>query len=537
MGFRVALAHAGLRGATARAVRAESKVPGGRSLADSRGRANRRVPAACVSAREGLAARRRASVVPAASKTTLDAVTYAFAEDGSAAVLDAPVGESEDSTVTSSGASDTETLAASAGASPAPPASPASPAPDLERLTFEPSRVEDLKEASSAAAAATAGPAQGQTDESAMAAFTSDDMLCMLYGVDQDKEDSKYKVAFFDLDAVVAAGALRDAAAAVRAHVASGAAGAFEPGAASESDSSLEAFSAKTTALPKTAAALPGWVPAWLRRPLAALVAFLAQTVFAWSDGRLESAEDQEASSAADASLTFSSRALFAGARADAASTAALARKIYDAHLHAGVFPEAVRFAKQLRYDGYKIVLVTSAPAFAAEPVAAQLGASRVLGETLEIDAATGAFAESLEGLEEDFAYDAGERKSASVAAFAEEVGVNLNQSIAYGRLGKSGLALMERVGKAYAVSPDDALRLEAEKRGWQTLSWAEDARRRAEVAAARDVPTGDVGAGVVAAPALAFAGAGGVPKNAASAAWTMRDPDQYDPENDRRSR
>ena len=548
MGFRVALAHAGLRGATARAVRAESKVPGGRSLADSRGRANRRVPAACVSAREGLAARRRASVVPAASKTTLDAVTYAFAEDGSAAVLDAPVGESEDSTVTSSGASDTETLAASAGASPAPPASPASPAPDLERLTFEPSRVEDLKEASSAAAAATAGPAQGQTDESAMAAFTSDDMLCMLYGVDQDKEDSKYKVAFFDLDAVVAAGALRDAAAAVRAHVASGAAfPAFEPGAASESDSRLEAFSAKTTALPKTAAALPGWVPAWLRRPLAALVAFLAQTVFAhritfslWSDGRLESAEDQEASSAADASLTFSSRALFAGARADAASTAALARKIYDAHLHAGVFPEAVRFAKQLRYDGYKIVLVTSAPAFAAEPVAAQLGASRVLGETLEIDAATGAFAESLEGLEgleEDFAYDAGERKSASVAAFAEEVGVNLNQSIAYGRLGKSGLALMERVGKAYAVSPDDALRLEAEKRGWQTLSWAEDARRRAEVAAARDVPTGDVGAHVAAAPALAFAGAGGVPKNAASAAWTMRDPDQYDPENDRRSR
>jgi hypothetical protein len=42
---------------------------------------------------------------------------------------------------------------------------------------------------------------------------------------------------------------------------------------------------------------------------------------------------------------------------------------------------------------------------------------------------------------------------------------------------------------------------------------------------------------GVAAAPTLAFAGAGGVPKNAASAAWTMRDPDQYDPENDRRSR
>jgi hypothetical protein len=279
MGVGLALAPVRLRGATARAVRAESKVPGGRSLADSRGRANRRVPAACVSAREGLAARRRASVVPAASKTTLDAVTYAFAEDGSAEVLDAPVGESEESTVTSSGASDTETLAASAGASPAPPASPASPAPDLERLTFEPSRVEDLKEASSAAAAATAGPAQGQTDESAMAAFTSDDMLCMLYGVDQDKEDSKYKVAFFDLDAVVAAGALRDAAAAVRAHVASG----ESPGAREPASLPLDAFSAKTTAF----AARPGWLPAWLWRPLAALVTFLAQTVFGeGTDGR-----------------------------------------------------------------------------------------------------------------------------------------------------------------------------------------------------------------------------------------------------------
>ena len=178
----------------------------------------------------------------------------------------------------------------------------------------------------------------------------------------------------------------------------------------------------------------------------------------------------------------------FAGARADPASTAALARKIYDAHLRAGVFPEAVRFAKQLRYDGYKIVLVTSAPAFAAEPVAAQLGAGRVLGETLDIDAATGAFAEtetsetsgaSLEG----GAYEAGERKSARVAAFAEEVGVNLNQSIAYGRLGASGLALMETVGKAYAVSPDDALRLEAEKRGGRR------SRGRRTLAGARKPP------------------------------------------------
>ena len=533
MGFRLALAHAGLRGATARAVRAESKVPGGRSLADSSGRANRRMPAACVSAREGLAARRRASVVPAASKTTLDAVTYAFAEDGSAAVLDAPVGESEESTVTSSGASDAETLAASAGASPAPPASPASPAPDLERLTFEPSRVEDLKEASSAAAAATSGPAQGQTDESAMAAFTSDDMLCMLYGVDQDKEDAKYKVAFFDLDAVVAAEALRDAAAAVRAHVAGGASEfEFDASRLSERSGALAGRDVDSFAF---AAARPGWLPGWLWRPVAALVAFLAQT-FANREALSESGKHAPnvsfAEETGDQKMTSPlSFGAFAGARADAASAAALARGVYEAHLQKGVFPEAVRFAKQLRYDGYKVVLVTSAPAFVCEPVANEMGAAKVLGETLLVDEASGTFiiGETQER-ETDPTYSVTDR----IKAFAEEKGVSLSKSIAYGSRGRYGMALMECVGKAYAVSPDDALRLEAEKRGWQTLSWAEDARRRAE-AAARDVPTGDVG--VAAAPALAFAGAGGVPKNAASAAWTMRDPDQYDPENDRRSR
>jgi hypothetical protein len=297
MGVGLALAPVRLRGATARAVRAETKVSGRRSLADSRGREPlRRVPAARVSAREGLAARRRASVVPAASKKTLDAVTYAFAEDGTAAVLDAPVGASGDSTVTSSGSSDTERDAAAsplAASSGAAPAAPASPAPDLERLTFEPSRVADLREASSAAAAATSGPAQGQTDESAMAAFTSDDMLCMLYGVDQDKEDAKYKVAFFDLDAVVAAEALRDAAAAVRAHVAGGASEfEFDASRLSERSGALAGRDVDSFAF---AAARPGWLPGWLWRPVAALVAFLAQT-FANREALSESGKHDDAS-------------------------------------------------------------------------------------------------------------------------------------------------------------------------------------------------------------------------------------------------
>jgi phosphoserine phosphatase len=541
MGVGLALAPVRLRGATARAVRAETKVSGRRSLADSRGREPlRRVPAARVSARVGLAARRRASVVPAASKKTLDAVTYAFAEDGTAAVLDAPVGASGDSTVTSSGSSDTERDAAAsplAASSGAAPAAPASPAPDLERLTFEPSRVADLREASSAAAAATSGPAQGQTDESAMAAFTSDDMLCMLYGVDQDKEDAKYKVAFFDLDAVVAAEALRDAAAAVRAHVAGGASEfEFDASRLSERSGALAGRDVDSFAF---AAARPGWLPGWLWRPVAALVAFLAQT-FANREALSESGKHAPnvsfAEETGDQKMTSPlSFGAFAGARADAASAAALARGVYEAHLQKGVFPEAVRFAKQLRYDGYKVVLVTSAPAFFCEPVANEMGAAKVLGETLLVDEASGTFiiGETQER-ETDPTYSVTDR----IKAFAEEKGVSLSKSIAYGSRGRYGMALMECVGKAYAVSPDAFIQTEAEKRGWQTLLWAEDAARRVErerAAAAQTFQTGDAYGG--GAPALAFAGAVSAPKNAASAAWTMRDPDQYDPENDRRSR
>ena len=252
MGFRLALAHAGLRGATARAVRASRKFREG-DRSPTRADAPGRVPAACVSAREGLAARAAASVVPAASKTTLDAVTYAFAEDGSAAVLDAPVGKPRpgDGDVVRSFVGHRGARATSAGASPAPPASPASPAPDVERLTFEPSRVEDLKEARRPPRPRQRRPRRARRTRAPWPPSPAT-TCCMLYGVDQDKEDSKYKVAFFDLDAVVAAGALRDAAAAVRAHVASG----ESPGAREPASLPSDAFSAKTTAF----AARPGAV-------------------------------------------------------------------------------------------------------------------------------------------------------------------------------------------------------------------------------------------------------------------------------------
>ena len=186
------------------------------------------------------------------------------------------------------------------------------------------------------------------------------------------------------------------------------------------------------------------------------------------------------------------------------------------------MYPEAERYAKQLRYDGYKIVLVTSAPEFLVAPLGRALGASRVIGAVLEKTVEgtfTGAFAAT-----PDAGCDDGEAKRNRVESFAREAGVSLKNSIAYARAGTDA-ALMRRVGKAYAVSPDENLASRAEAEGWRTLRWAEDAAMAREREAAAE-------AARVAAAAHSVA-----PKNAASRGWTIVDPDQYDPENAARSR
>ena len=471
-----------------------------RSIADFRGQSGiRRVPGT-LSGVPRPAVPHRIPIVPhAASKTTLETVTYAFDDNGTA-VMDAPVANSPEVSMTSSRESEVSEgdVLATSGMTTASTPRTSTPLPDLERLTFEPSRVV-TSEAAAAAQAATAGPAQGQTDESAMAAFTSDDMLCMLYGVDQDKEDSKYKVAFFDLDAVVAEGALRNAAGAVRDAVGGG-----------------EVTQSGSATL-ETQKSVPNWLKV-LWRPVAALLGFLAATFANTSASSQLDGSNKTSLTSADSFETFQ------GLEADENSTDALAKKIYQSHLAFGVFPEAVRFAKQLRYDGYKVVVVTSAANFMAKPVAEQLGASKVIGTELEVD--NGEFTGRV-------AIDEAEStKSSKVKKFAKDVGVSLSRSLAYGRFGATSLDLMETVGKAYAVSPDARLAELAAEKGWQTLGWAEDAARRTVEAAGVET----VNIAQPQSSELAFAGASlTVPKNAASKSWTMRDPDQYDPENERR--
>ena len=447
----------------------------------------------------------------ASASSVDDVVVYAFNDDGSATVsaiaLDVAAEDADIAALEASVARDpAATLEASASmpAAARAPAPPASPAP-----------------AAHAALAAPAAPgrvaAEGQHEESAMAAFTSDDMLCMLYGVDQDKEDAKHKVAFFDVDAVVDPEALRRVLAAAAAE-----SRRPDPTASVASSTNESAAPAPDDAVHHLVArfeAARSRCPAWARVALAPAFALITLLLRVFRVFRPERTSPEMTSPEPFATSPFAS---LRGASCAEADTSRLATALHDAHIAPAVYPEAERYAKQLRYDGYKIVLVTSAPEFLVAPLGRALGASRVIGAALEKTVEgtfTGAFAAT-----PDAGCDDGEAKRNRVESFAREAGVSLKNSIAYARAGTDA-ALMRRVGKAYAVSPDERLASRAEAEGWRTLRWAEDAAMAREREAAAE-------AARVAAAAHSVA-----PKNAASRGWTIVDPDQYDPENAARSR
>ena len=176
-----------------------------------------------------------------------------------------------------------------------------------------------------------------------MAAFTSDEAQGMLYGVDQDKEDAKHKVAFFDVDAVVDPEALRRVLAAAAAE-----SRRPDPIAPSETTETMDLVARFEERRSRC--------PAWARVALApafALITLLLRAVRVF---------------APSASSTVSSperNAPFASLRARRALEADTSRRdggFTTRTSPPAVCPEAERYAKQLRYDGYKIVLVTSAP-------------------------------------------------------------------------------------------------------------------------------------------------------------------------------
>ena len=455
------------------------------------------------------------------AKTVYDAVLYSFAEDGSATILtradlDAVNAATHVNAVAMSAEKGTERVADTATVTDADSIADTDAAEDGEceeacPLVFgEPEPEPDKKksdekksETAPNASLAVAATSQAEVTQSlgdaaglGASAYSSDDVLCMMYGVDVDKEDAEHKVAFFSVDGAVADATAVAAAASAAADLAAGRVPA----------------PIATTSRPGDSDASPGGgVAAIFRNIWSAVVGVFGKT-------------GGETGAAAFAGVSTS----------DAAS---IADRIHSEHgFSSAVYPEASRYAKQLRYDGYKIVLVTSQPEWLVAPLARSMGASRVIGSRLEVDDAAGTFTGATLA---DDGHDGqgGDALGRRVRAFAAEAGVDLAKSIAYGN-SERDLPLMRVCGKAYAVSPDAAVAVAASENGWQTLRWAEDAERKAaragELAAEAAAMESARAAGTL-QPAYATVTVNGGAVSAKSRAWTVMDPDQYDPENDRR--
>jgi len=436
-----------------------------------------------------------------AAKVVYDTVLYSFAQDGSATILTradldavhAAMHVNAMSTENNGTTQDTETTTVADDAiDDALVSIDEGECEEACPLVFgepEPAEPEIATEKKETEAVLASTLSQTQVDQSlgdaagiGASAYSSDDVLCMMYGVDMDKEDAKHKVAFFSVDgAVMDSSSLRAAAIA-----------AAKPGTSSDdiSNDSSNFF----------------------------------QNIWSAIVGAFKGPTNE--------SVAAVGPGVFAGVAAG--DVEKIANRVHAEHLANAVYPEAARYAKQLRYDGYKIVLVTSQPAWLLAPLAELMGASRVVGSDLAIDS-DGKFTGEFDNGDAM----AGDVLKARIESFAARVGVDLAKSIVYGN-GDGDLPLMKACGKAYAVSPEASSNVAraADENGWNTLGWREDSERKAardEEAAAMDNAMEAARVNGTLQPAYAAVTANGTSVSAKSRAWVVSDPDQYDPENDRR--
>ena len=439
-------------------------------------------------------------VAAPAAKVVYDTVLYSFAQDGSATILTradldavhAAMHVNAMSTENNGTTQDTETTTvADAAIDDALVSIDEGECEEACPLVFgepEPAEPEIATEKKETEAVLASTLSQTQVDQSlgdaagiGASAYSSDDVLCMMYGVDMDKEDAKHKVAFFSVDgAVMPSSSLRAAAIA-----------AAKPGTSSNESNDQTFF----------------------------------QNIWSAIVGAFKGPTNE--------SVAAVGPGVFAGVAA--ADVEKIASRVHSEHLANAVYPEAARYAKQLRYDGYKIVLVTSQPAWLLAPLAEFMGASRVVGSDLAIDSESGKFTGEFDNGDAM----AGDVLKARIESFAAHAGVDLTKSIVYGN-GDGDLPLMKACGKAYAVSPEasSAIATAAAENGWNTLGWREDSERKAardEEAAAMDDAMEAARVNGTLQPAYAAVTVNGTSVSAKSRAWVVSDPDQYDPENDRR--
>ena len=152
----------------------------------------------------------------------------------------------------------------------------------------------------------------------------------------------------------------------------------------------------------------------------------------------------------------------YAGLPAD--EVKAQVQECYHDVIEPRFFEQADGCAREHRGAGRQVVLVTGSIEFIVEPLARRLGITDVVAPSLV--ESNGRFTGDLDGPP-----IGDEEKAQRIRRFADEHGIDLSRSHAYGD-SIADLPMLEIVGYPHAVNPDRALAATAKARGWPIHRW-----------------------------------------------------------------
>ena len=160
------------------------------------------------------------------------------------------------------------------------------------------------------------------------------------------------------------------------------------------------------------------------------------------------------------------------------------------------VYAEAVALIEDHHAAGRDVVIVSASGAEIVEPIAAVLGADRVIATRMTV--ADGRYTGEI-----DF-YAYGENKAAAIRELADRAGYDLAASYAYSD-SITDAPMLAAVGHAFAVNPDRVLRRLATASSWGVLTFSRPISLRSRLAPPTPVVV-SVGAAVVALGVAAIA-------------------------------
>ena len=138
------------------------------------------------------------------------------------------------------------------------------------------------------------------------------------------------------------------------------------------------------------------------------------------------------------------------------------------------VYAEAVALIEEHHAAGRDVVIVSASGAEVVEPIAAVLGADRVIATRMTV--ADGRYTGEI-----DF-YAFGENKASAIRELAASAAYDLEASYAYSD-SVTDAPMLGAVGHAFAVNPDRALRRLAAASGWGVLTFSRPVTLRVRLA------------------------------------------------------